>query len=142
MLSQNKMLWVYPDKFKKILQLNFNTSYNTVHGKAFLFILNVMLLYSQTRQSIFMGHCNPSLIESHRAEKLILQTSYNTGFFMIYQSPKQSLSVWATARGGLTCGLAWHSRKECYSPRKSHYTKVWWISALAKLICGLTYNLL
>lgn len=61
---------------------------------------------------------------------------------MIYQSHTQSWSVQVTARGGLTCGLAWHSRKECYSPRKSYYSKVWWISVLQKLICGLTYNLL
>lgn len=70
------------------------------------------------------------------------QSSYDFELVMIYQSHTQSWSVRATARGGLTCGLAWHSRKECYSPRKSYYSKVWWISVVGKLICGLTYNLL
>lgn len=49
---------------------------------------------------------NPFLMKSHRAQKLIPQSSYDFQVLMIYQSPKQSLRVRATARGGLTCGLA------------------------------------
>lgn len=81
-------------------------------------------------------------MKSHRVQESTLQPPNNFELLMIYQSPPRSCSAQATAQVGLTCGLVWHSRKECCSPRKSYYTKVWWISALGKLICRLTYNLL